>query len=266
MSEEGPFPELTITESGEAVLDLTKVSPKPLGKKEIRMLETALIIGTLLRPEIITLIRDPVERTTWLDSLATAAGALARNKAGHSVSEIAEELGRSEETIRAHLNKKTKAGRLVSETYEKLVKGELRLITPVIRVPQAEVEELIKSLENEVKEKAKKIEELTRELSEKEELVQRLNKQLTEQMERVRELTEKSESLAKEVEALKEELNKRDSAIQQLKAELESKSKRLEELEAELISLRNEREKYAAALNRIWELIKAIEEIRASLS
>lgn len=266
MDEEKPFPNLTITEGGEAILDLSDVNPKPLGKKEIRELETALLIGTLLRPEIIALLRDPVERTTWLESLATAASALARSKAGHTVSEIAEELGRSEESIRAHLTKKTKASRLVSDTYEKLARGELKLITPVIRVPQAEVDELIKSYEKELREKSEKIGELSRELSEKSEFVERLNKQLIEQAEKVRELLQKNEELSKEVEALKEELNKREGEIKSLKAELESRSKRLEELETEVRSLRNEKEKCATALNKVWELIKAIEDIKASLS
>ena len=59
------------------------------------------------------------------DSLAVAAGALAREKAGIPVSRIAEELGRSEATIRNHLGGRTEAGRLVWETYEMLRRGEV---------------------------------------------------------------------------------------------------------------------------------------------
>jgi hypothetical protein len=60
-------------------IDLSNVPLKPVGKKEISQLEMALIIGTLYRPEVLELIRDPVERSTWIDSLAVAAGSLARH-------------------------------------------------------------------------------------------------------------------------------------------------------------------------------------------
>jgi len=49
-----------------------------------------LIIGTLYRPDVLELIGDPVERSTWIDSLAVAAGSLARAKAGMLVSQIAD--------------------------------------------------------------------------------------------------------------------------------------------------------------------------------
>ena len=56
--------------------------------------------------------------------MAVAAGALAREKAGMSVTRIADELGRGEQTIRSHLTGRTEAGKLVRETYEMLLKGE----------------------------------------------------------------------------------------------------------------------------------------------
>jgi len=59
-----------------------------------------------------------------VDSLAEAAGALARSKAGMHVSQIAEELGRSEASIREHLKGSSKAGKLVNETYELLKSGK----------------------------------------------------------------------------------------------------------------------------------------------
>jgi probable regulatory domain-containing protein len=111
--------------SEELVIDFSNISLKLLGKSEIQRLGMALIIGTLYRPEVLELIRDPTERATWMDSLAIAAAASARYKAGMSVSQIAEELGRSEATIKNHLSEKTKAGKLVSETYEKLKRSEL---------------------------------------------------------------------------------------------------------------------------------------------
>lgn len=60
-----------------------------------------------------------------MDSLAVAAGAFARAKAGMTASEIAEELGRTEATIREHVKGETKAGKLVNETYELLKEGKL---------------------------------------------------------------------------------------------------------------------------------------------
>jgi probable regulatory domain-containing protein len=77
---------------------------------------------------------DPKDRITWIDSLAVAAGALAREKAGMSVSRIADELGRGEQTIRAHLTGKTEAGKLVRETYEMLLKGEKVLTTKSLAI------------------------------------------------------------------------------------------------------------------------------------
>ncbi|MEM0359172.1 MAG: hypothetical protein QW435_04310 [Candidatus Hadarchaeales archaeon] len=67
---------------------------------------------------------DPKSRLTWIDSLSVAAGALAREKAGMTLSKIADELARGEQTIRLHLTGKTEAGKLVRETYEMLLRGE----------------------------------------------------------------------------------------------------------------------------------------------
>lgn len=113
--------------SGEQ-LDLSLVPLKPIGRKEIQQLEAALIIGTVFRPEVIELIKDPTERATWLDSLAVAA-AIAREKAGMTTSTIADEIGRSEASVRSHIAGKTKAGKLIRETLELLGKSELKLIT-----------------------------------------------------------------------------------------------------------------------------------------
>ena len=104
----------------------------PLGREDIHKLETALLVGTLFRPDVLEMIKSAEERTTWIDSLAVAAGALAREKAKMTTSEIAEDLGRTEATIRNHLAGKTKAGKLVLETYEKFLKEgvKIELITP----------------------------------------------------------------------------------------------------------------------------------------
>lgn len=135
---------------------------RPEGRQDIHRLETYLLIGTLLRKDVLEKIKDAEDRLTWIDSLAVAAGALARHKAGMPVTEIAEELGRTEATIRNHLNKKTEAGKLVWETYEMLVRGELDPLAAMVaagediaRVRQ-ENEELRKKLAT-IKEKLKEL-------------------------------------------------------------------------------------------------------------
>lgn len=97
----------------------------PVGRQEIHKLESILLYSTLFRKEVLDLIKDPSERLTWVDSLAVASGAIAREKAGMRVSEIAEELGRTEQTIRKHLKGESKAGQLVRETYELIKEGKL---------------------------------------------------------------------------------------------------------------------------------------------
>ncbi|MDK2796145.1 MAG: transcriptional regulator, partial [Archaeoglobaceae archaeon] len=89
----------------------------PISREEIHKLESILLFATLFRPEVMEMIRSSAERLTWVDSLAVAAGAIAREKARMSVSEIAKELGRTEQTIRKHLKGETKAGQVVRETY-----------------------------------------------------------------------------------------------------------------------------------------------------
>ncbi|ALU11734.1 transcriptional regulator [Ignicoccus islandicus DSM 13165] len=167
-------------------IDLSHVPLRPSSKKEIMELETALIIGTIYRPEVLQLILDPVEKATWVDSLAVAAGALAREKAGYPISKIAEELGRSESTVRNHLKGKTKAGKLVRETYELLARGELKLVIPIKGV--LVTQDKIKELEERVKELEKENAELKEKL------------QQTETQEKVEELMKRIESLQKELE------------------------------------------------------------------
>jgi len=130
---------------------------KPLGRQDIHKLETALVIATLLRKDVLEKIRESTERLTWIDSLAVAAGALARSKAGMTVSEIADDLGRSEATIRRHLQKKTEAAKLIFETYERFAKEGVKV---EVSLPGAEeTEELKKKLE-EARELAKKLVEI----------------------------------------------------------------------------------------------------------
>jgi probable regulatory domain-containing protein len=182
--------------SEELVIDFSNIPLKPLGKSEIQRLEMVLIIGTLYRPEVLELIRDPTERATWMDSLAIAAAAFARYKAGMSVPQIAEELGRSEATIRNHLSEKTKAGKLVSETYEKLRRSELKLVIPFIKAPVAPPSEEVKVLREEVE----KLKESKKALEEK-----------------LKQIQQELEVKTKEIETLQLKLNELVSQVKDVK-------------------------------------------------
>jgi len=103
---------------------------KPISRKDIHRLETALIIATLLRPDVIEKVKNAEERLTWIDALAIAAGALARERAGIPVSQIADELGRTEATIRKHLSEKSEAGKLVKETFNRFAREGVRIELP----------------------------------------------------------------------------------------------------------------------------------------
>ena len=178
----------------EVVIDLSNVPLVPTSKKEIQQLEMALIIATLYSPEVLELIRDPVERATWVDSLAVAAAALARQKAGYSIRQIADEVGRSETMIRAHLSGKTKAGKLVLQTYNKLKSGELKVVVPFIKIPKemaAKIESLEKELENVRKEYEEKVRKLEEEIKKLKEENEDLKKLLEEKTNIIKQLKEK---------------------------------------------------------------------------
>ncbi len=206
------------------IIDLSNVPLKPIGKKEIQQLEMALIIGTLYRPEVLELIRDPVERATWIDSLAVAAAVFARYKAGIPVSEIAEELGRSEVTIRSHLNQKTKAGKLVAETYDKLKRGELKIIVPFagIQIPVSEVENMRAELER---------------------------------------LREEQKTFKEQVRVLQEELEKKNRELESLQVELKKKDEELQVITSQLASKKEESEKLRSKLNELVEQVKYIKQL-----
>ncbi|MCC6009569.1 MAG: transcriptional regulator [Fervidicoccaceae archaeon] len=138
-----------------------EVPVSPLSKKEVKLLETALIIGTVFREDVIKQIISKEEVTTCVDSLAVAAAALAMEKAGCPVSKIAEELGRTEATIRKHLKGETKAGQLVRETYEMLLKKQLKLNIPFIGAEEAK--EDINKLKEELEKIRKELEEAKKE-------------------------------------------------------------------------------------------------------
>ncbi|RZN55479.1 MAG: transcriptional regulator [Candidatus Methanomethylicota archaeon] len=143
-----------------------EVPLKPLGREDIQKLEAVLLLGTVSRKDVIEKMRseDPKDRITWIDSLAVAAGALAREKAGMNVSRIADELGRGEQTIRAHLTGKTEAGKLVRETYEMLLKGE-KVLTFIFKETEISSKEEIEKLKNEIEKERKEKNELQEKLS-----------------------------------------------------------------------------------------------------
>ncbi len=142
-----------------------EVPLKPRGREDIQKLEAVLLLGTVSRHDVIEKMRsaNPKDRITWIDSLAVAAGALAREKFGMSASRIADELGRGEQTVRSHLTGKTEAGKLVRETYEMLLRGE-KVLTFMLREAETpsreELEKLKIELEKERREKAELQEKL----------------------------------------------------------------------------------------------------------
>ena len=140
-------------------MSFEEVPLKPISRSDIHKLETALMLATLLRKDVLEKIKESTERLTWIDSLAVAAGALARSKAGMPVSQIADDLGRSETTIRRHLSQKSEAGKLVNETYEKFVREGIKIELPsYIGYDIRKVEETQKELQQ-CKEKIKQLEE-----------------------------------------------------------------------------------------------------------
>ena len=144
-----------------------KFNFNPVTKEEIHRLETALLVGTLFRKEVLEEVRNSSERLTWVDSLAVAAGALARAKAGMTASEIAEELGRTETTIREHVKGETKAGKLVSETYELLKEGKLSvegLIGEDVTTTTTTSDEKLQEIKKELEEVKRKLESVIQKL------------------------------------------------------------------------------------------------------
>ena len=129
---------------------MSEISLSPLGKEQIHKLETILLVNSILRPEVLEELKDPEGRITWVDSLAVAAAALARERAKMTVSQIAEELGRTEATIRNHLQGKTRAGQIVRETYERIAREGADIILPAM-LSSEEISRLKDELEKEKK-------------------------------------------------------------------------------------------------------------------
>lgn len=181
---------------------MVEVPLNPIGREEIHRLESILLFATLFRPEVIELIKDPAERLTWVDSLAVAAGAIAREKAGMTVSEIAEELGRTEQTIRKHLKGETKAGQLVRETYELIKQGKLDELVKNVEV-LAKGGQLVAMEEYEkLKKEKEELEAKVRELEERVKTLEEENHQLKAKFENVRKVLNDALERVKEIEKL----------------------------------------------------------------
>ncbi len=132
----------------------------PVGREDIHKLESALLIASIFSPRVLEELENPRERLTWIDSLAVAAAALAREKAKMTVSQIAEELGRSEATIRNHLQGKTKAGQIVRETYERFLREGVKIPSP----PELFKEKYAALAESAAKEAQEEVQKLRSEL------------------------------------------------------------------------------------------------------
>ncbi len=147
---------------------------KPMGKEEIHRLEYSLLISSLIEvitdPKFVEQLKDPKDRLTWIDSIATAAAALAREKAGMTLSEIAEDIGRTEATIKKHLRGETEAGKIVLEAYKKLERGEIDdTLSVILGLKKAErldeIRSLLEKASSQLEEAAKNLKEALERLS-----------------------------------------------------------------------------------------------------
>jgi len=131
---------------------MSEVPLKPVGREDIRKLESALLVMSLFDREVLEAIKNPAERVTWIDSLYTAAAALARERAGLPASKIAEELGVTEATVRRHLKGETKAGQVVLKVYERLAKEGFKVELPPELAGADKCRELIEKIRKHVEE------------------------------------------------------------------------------------------------------------------
>ncbi len=185
-----------------------EVTLSPMTRREIHQLETALLIGTLLRPDVIEAIKSAEERLTWIDSLAVAAGALAREKAKMTVSEIADDLGRTEHTIRNHLAGKTKAGKLVLETYQHFLKEGVKIDVSAVAPVAVEATKEIEQLKAELNKKDEQLKQLQAKLEDLEKSKDTLEGQVKSLEEKLKAAAEKAVQLAAAASELKQLLEK----------------------------------------------------------
>ena len=185
-----------------------EVTLSPMTRREIHQLETALLIGTLLRPDVIEAIKSAEERLTWIDSLAVAAGALAREKAKMTVSEIADDLGRTEHTIRNHLAGKTKAGKLVLETYQRFLKEGVKIDVSAVAPVAVDATKEIEQLKAVLNKKDEQLKQLQAKLEDLEKSKDTLEGQVKSLEEKLKAAAEKAVQLAAAASELKQLLEK----------------------------------------------------------
>ncbi len=119
-----------------------------------------------------------------------------------TVSEIAEELGRTEQTIRKHLKGETKAGQLVRETYELIKQGKLDELVKNVEV-LAKGGQLVAMEEYEkLKKEKEELEARVKELEEKVRALEEENHQLKAKLENVRKVLSDALERVKEIEKL----------------------------------------------------------------
>ncbi len=153
---------------------MSEIPLSPIGREQIHKLEAVLLVNSILRPEVLEEMRIAEERITWVDSLAVAAAALAREKAKMPITQIAEELGRTEATIRNHLQGKTRAGQIVRETYERIAREGAKIL-----LPEMISTEEITRLKTELEEERKRRQEM-------ENLIEDIRKTLAELLDRIK--------------------------------------------------------------------------------
>ena len=185
-----------------------EVTLSPMTRREIHQLETALLIGTLLRPDVIEAIKSAEERLTWIDSLAVAAGALAREKAKMTVSEIADDLGRTEHTIRNHLAGKTKAGKLVLETYQRFLKEGVKIDVSAVAPVAVDATKEIEQLKAVLNKKDEQLKQLQAKLEDLEKSKDTLEGQVKSLEEKLKAAAEKAVQLTAAASELKQLLEK----------------------------------------------------------
>ncbi|MEM4718156.1 MAG: transcriptional regulator [Desulfurococcaceae archaeon] len=203
-------------------IHISNIPLKHISKREIKQLELALIIGALFSPEIKELLEDPVENITWIDSIGAAAGAFARLKAGYSIQDIAEDLGRSELTIRSHLGQKTKAGKIVYNVFDKLARGELIIELPLEKPIPIELENELVKLRDELEKIIKENKSLRDKLSELEQEKIRLENLLGSREQEVSNLRVELEEVMKAKDEISQRLSEIKDKINKLKEYLQN--------------------------------------------
>lgn len=240
--------------SSEYYIELNGVETKPTTSRDIRVLETALAISTILDPEIASVLKNPIEGTFFIRELSIAVGVIARYVAGYSISTIINELGVSEQRVSSLINKKTMLSRLVFKQLEKIEAGEIKKLVLPLR-PVAECIDVSK-LKGEYD---AKISALENQLKIAEETVSRLEAELKTRQDEIEKLTKELKDKISQLESLNMELI-------DAKSKLENCEKNRGDTEAELKRTLEVLSKQREVLLTIKEKLKTIVEIEAMIN